>query len=261
VILFGSPGSLFSAEAARILDGMGLLRAVVVPAGSTRKIRGQPPGTLVSAGLLHVWKRVRVLGRRAGIIRGGLFLSLAEFLSRTSVPEVLFSRRTKVMESRLTSFAGQGDLLLVSCGFPRKIPVDMGTFSMMLNIHPGLLPENRGPCPCFWALEHGNGRTGVTVHLLAGEFDAGDILLSAETSIPPASTEFGLELLSARLLEPIVHQLMEDPFSLAEAAYPQQEGRSYPRPGSGDRRRLGRTRVLTCRDVAGFRAWNRLAGR
>jgi hypothetical protein len=254
-VLFGSPGSLFSAAGAEILFALGLLRAVVVPVKKGRRIAGQPAGTLLSAALLHMWQRARIMGRNAGLRRSGPCLSLDEFLRCRDVPSVAYTTRKRAMESRLEPFRGQEDLVLISCGFPKKIPVDLGLFSLMVNIHPGILPGNRGPCPYFWALAGGTGRTGVSMHLLTDEYDSGDILISAETGILPTSTEFGLEMISAELLGSIIPRFMSNPASLAESAAPQTEGDCFGRPTAADRRRFSRRAVISISDFLAFRKW------
>ncbi len=44
------------------------------------------------------------------------------------------------------------------------------------NLHFGLLPENRGHAPVNWAVMRGYTRTGVTMHAMTDQPDAGDIV-------------------------------------------------------------------------------------
>jgi methionyl-tRNA formyltransferase len=53
-----------------------------------------------------------------------------------------------------------------------------------LNVHPSLLPENRGPAPLFWTFREGADSTGVSVHLMTGELDAGDIVEQGVVAAP-----------------------------------------------------------------------------
>ena len=46
-----------------------------------------------------------------------------------------------------------------------------------INMHPSLLPKYRGPAPIPAAILAGEEETGITIQFLAGEMDAGDILL------------------------------------------------------------------------------------
>jgi methionyl-tRNA formyltransferase len=51
-----------------------------------------------------------------------------------------------------------------------------------INVHMALLPEYRGCNPIQWALLNGETETGVTMHYMSPEFDAGDII--AQRRIP-----------------------------------------------------------------------------
>jgi methionyl-tRNA formyltransferase len=67
--------------------------------------------------------------------------------------------------------------LIVSWGFPHLI--DARTIAAArvaaLNIHPGRLPDYRGPNP-MWAIYRGEPEIDVAVHRLASDFDTGDVL-------------------------------------------------------------------------------------
>ena len=56
-----------------------------------------------------------------------------------------------------------------------------------LNIHPSLLPENRGPEPVYWAIARGAQRTGITLHRAVPKVDAGPIL--AQEVVPIAADD------------------------------------------------------------------------
>ena len=64
------------------------------------------------------------------------------------------------------------------------------------NIHTSLLPENRGMLPSFWTLFEDQGRTGVTLHRMNEQLDAGPILLQEE--IPARLSDTSLHQLIAR---------------------------------------------------------------
>lgn len=74
--------------------------------------------------------------------------------------------------------------VLVCAGWPRRLP-DPGAFSMRgVNVHPSLLPGGRGPWPLPHVILKGLDRTGVTVHRLDAEFDAGPILAQTAFAVP-----------------------------------------------------------------------------
>jgi methionyl-tRNA formyltransferase len=78
------------------------------------------------------------------------------------------------------------DYIFVAC-FPWKIPP--GIFHLpkiaALNSHPSMLPAYRGPQPVFWQLRQGEAKTGVSLHLINDEIDAGDIILQTEVPLRP----------------------------------------------------------------------------
>ena len=68
----------------------------------------------------------------------------------------------------------------------------------LLNIHPSLLPQYRGPSPIQSALLNGETETGVSVMLIDAEMDHGPILAAEKTTID--SSEYNIQL-SGRLFK------------------------------------------------------------
>ncbi|MBN1995116.1 MAG: hypothetical protein JW953_20660 [Anaerolineae bacterium] len=66
-----------------------------------------------------------------------------------------------------------------------------------LNIHPALLPRNRGLWPYFWAVANGEKESGVTIHWVDEKFDTGDLLLQEKIAIDPTGTLTSLQYKSA----------------------------------------------------------------
>lgn len=74
--------------------------------------------------------------------------------------------------------AYQPDVICVAC-FSKRIPraiLDIPRLGC-LNVHPSLLPANRGPEPLFWTFREGGQQTGVTIHLMDEGMDSGPIVL------------------------------------------------------------------------------------
>jgi methionyl-tRNA formyltransferase len=69
------------------------------------------------------------------------------------------------------------DYILVAC-FPYRLPSFIIDWPLLgcLNIHPSLLPKYRGPDPIFWQLQKNEFQTGVSLHLVTPELDAGPIV-------------------------------------------------------------------------------------
>jgi len=57
-----------------------------------------------------------------------------------------------------------------------------------VNLHGSLLPKYRGRAPLNWAIINGEPETGVTLHHMISEADAGDIIAQAAVPIEPDDT-------------------------------------------------------------------------
>jgi len=81
----------------------------------------------------------------------------------------------------------------------------------VLNVHPSILPQFRGPAPIQWAIIQGCLETGVSIMQLDEGLDTGDILQVKKVSIDPAETagmlHDRLAKLGAQLLVDTIRQL------------------------------------------------------
>jgi phosphoribosylglycinamide formyltransferase-1 len=103
------------------------------------------------------------------------------------------------------SVAAHGVTLVVGAGYMRVLsPVFLERFPAILNVHPSLLPEFRGLRAAARALEAAVRETGVTVHFMVEEVDAGPIVAQEKVPILPGDTE---ETLLERL-HPVEHRLL-----------------------------------------------------
>src|SRR5215210_1300759 len=101
--------------------------------------------------------------------------------------------------------AGYDVGLVVGAGYMRILtPVFLERFPAVINVHPSLLPEFKGLNAVRRALEAGDDRTGVTVHLMVEEVDAGPTISQETVPILPEDTE---ETLLERL-HPVEHRLL-----------------------------------------------------
>lgn len=93
----------------------------------------------------------------------------------------------------------EADLTCVAC-FSRRIPREILTLPRLgcLNVHPSLLPKNRGPQPLFWTLRLGERRAGVTIHYLDEGMDSGDIVVQEPIELEDG---IGYEALENRCAE------------------------------------------------------------
>ncbi|MCA1740097.1 MAG: phosphoribosylglycinamide formyltransferase [Actinobacteria bacterium] len=101
--------------------------------------------------------------------------------------------------------AGYGAGLVVGAGYMRVLtPVFLERFPAVINVHPSLLPEFRGLSAVKKALETGVEETGVTVHFMVEEVDAGPVISQEAVPVLPGDTE---ETLLERL-HPVEHRLL-----------------------------------------------------
>jgi phosphoribosylglycinamide formyltransferase-1 len=93
--------------------------------------------------------------------------------------------------------------LIVLAGYMRILPpkvLDLGKF---INIHPSLLPSFKGIDAIKQAYDYGVKITGVTVHYVCEEVDAGTIIAQVSTNIEPDMNLYQLE----NVIHAIEHRL------------------------------------------------------
>lgn len=104
------------------------------------------------------------------------------------------------------------DVICVAC-FSQRIPPEILRLPRLgcLNIHPSLLPLNRGPDPLFWTFRYGEASTGVTIHQMDDGLDTGPILLQKHLDVPESISETALEhqcaTIGGELLIRAIHEL------------------------------------------------------
>jgi phosphoribosylglycinamide formyltransferase-1 len=95
--------------------------------------------------------------------------------------------------------------LVVGAGYMRVLsPVFLERFEVVLNVHPSLLPEFKGLHAVRRALAAGVEETGVTVHFMVEEVDAGPIVSQEAVPVVPGDTEASL----FERLHPVEHRLL-----------------------------------------------------
>jgi methionyl-tRNA formyltransferase len=151
-------------------------------------------------------------------------------LQPESLTDPGFLETVATLQPSVGVLAAYGKILpenLINC-FPKGI----------LNVHPSLLPRWRGSSPIQAAIAAGDRETGVTIHLLSPQIDAGPIL--AQESYPLRGDETvegltaflaqrGAELLSRTLFawmrEEITPRPQEERFATIAPAIAREEGR------------------------------------
>ena len=115
---------------------------------------------------------------------------------------------------------------MVLCGgYYYKIPIVEGM--QMINIHPALLPIGRGAWPMTVTILKGLRESGVTIHKMTAELDAGDILLQEQIEVGPRETLKSLTDKQRAVVPGMVRKLCAEPEKLWANARPQGEHFEY----------------------------------
>lgn len=121
------------------------------------------------------------------------------------IPPEGFTSREDFDKELASRVAAHGVGLVVGAGYMRVLsPVFLQRFTAVINVHPSLLPEFRGFHAIERTLEAGVERTGVTVHFMVEEVDAGPVISQEEVPVLPGDTKESLLL----RLHPVEHRLL-----------------------------------------------------
>ena len=211
------------------------VRAVVMPSPariSGAQLQADAPAITPRAIVGGAGVHLRALPLLGGAPVGGI----AQLAAERAIPLLDVSRLAdRQTVDVLASYAP--DLICVVC-FPWRLPAAILGLPRLgcVNLHPALLPLNRGPDPLFWTFRCGDAETGVTVHLMDDHLDAGPILAQMALPIPLGITEKELERECAELGGVM---LAEAAWQLADGSarpLPQDETRAtrFPWPGASD---------------------------
>lgn len=175
VLFLGMEGAFSFPSLVALLESGVEVCAVVVPASSR-------PGRLPPA--IQRREAPRVLRSPLPLVNSSLHTSIVQLAWQKRLPLWEVSRLTHPETVHILA-AYQPDILCVSC-FSLRIPQSILALPRLgcLNVHPSLLPANRGPVPLFWTFREGSATTGVTIHVMDEKMDSGDIL--AQKVIPVA---------------------------------------------------------------------------
>lgn len=126
--------------------------------------------------------------------------------------------------------------IVVAC-WPRRLPGSLLALPPwgVLNVHPSLLPDFRGPAPLFWQLREGKRSGGVTIHRMSERLDEGPILAQHPFAFPPGATGEGLDRIAARHGGQLLARVLDELARGRSRPTPQPEGGSYqPWPDGAD---------------------------
>lgn len=142
----------------------------------------------------------------------------------------------RVDENSIQQLEKEGCELLITAAYYYKIPDLSATNIKGINIHPTLLPEGRGVMPLPWVILKNLKQSGITIHKLTQDYDAGDIL--QQQSFPVAEHE-NFESLSVKsqvMAKQLLLAVVNDFDRYWQHARPQGDGASlWPRPDDAQR--------------------------
>ena len=139
----------------------------------------------------------------------------------SSIPTLMVhNHRSPETAGMLTSF--EADLAIVCC-YPMRLPRRLNATTRLggLNVHPSLLPAYRGPEPLFWMYRDGALSGGVTIHKVAAELDAGDVIAQRAISINIGKPGDELWRESAELAAAMLLDVLPDHEHCLRSATPQ----------------------------------------
>jgi len=227
VLFFGMEGNFSHPQLRTVLDNGIEVCAVVVPATQT-----------AGRELPAIRKREQHRGARSmlPLLHSSLHASILQLASVRDIPVWEVHRLSDPQTVSILA-AYQADILCVAC-FSQRIPrviLDLPRLGC-LNVHPSLLPTNRGPVPLFWTFREGHQQTGVTIHLMDEGMDSGDILAQEPIEVPSGISYAELELQCAKLGGELLARTVWEIDKGIAAPVPQDEARSnyHPFPSEED---------------------------
>jgi methionyl-tRNA formyltransferase len=182
--------------------------------------------------------------------------SLYEFIvDAPGVPIVPFSKDPDILEKSLSTVLGKinpNHYIILSCIFPLKIPVNILRIKKAINIHPGKLPNNRGPNPYFWAIVNKEKDSAITFHVMSDKFDTGNILFAKSIPICSKDSEYNVEMKTRQALKECLPDFFREFDHIWKCQNEQQGEAYYKEPGFRERKRFRRFSIISLRDFKLF---------
>src|SRR5947209_5021075 len=162
VLFFGMQGNFSLPSLHALLESNIEVCAVVTPAAHVEQLQSDNPDQ-------------SAFYRREQIQPTHSTLPMLQSWHESTIVQLAWQRKIPLLEvhrladaSTIAALASyQPDVLCVAC-FSQRIPrviLDIARLGC-LNVHPSLLPANRGSVPLSWTFRHGCRQTGVTIHFM-----------------------------------------------------------------------------------------------
>jgi methionyl-tRNA formyltransferase len=232
IVFFGMSGQFSRIPLEALIQARYAVRAIVTPALNRTDRAAGPPVARIPPSVVAIPSSRRSLPLLEPIATGGL-IGLAA-THAIPVVEVGGLSAPAILDT-VAAFAP--DVIVVAC-FPWRLPEPLLALPRLgcVNLHPSLLPENRGPDPLFWAFRRGEDHTGVTVHVMDAGYDSGPILAQREIAIMDGVTVSALEHVCAEVGGRLLVEALAELAGGTRAPTPQDESRAtaYPAPRPED---------------------------
>jgi methionyl-tRNA formyltransferase len=135
----------------------------------------------------------------------------------------------------ITQLIDGGCDIIVSAAYRYKIPIEPERAVIGINVHPSLLPVGRGPWPTPWLILKGHSESGVTIHVLTDEFDAGDILLQDRFELSEHDNYESVSVKTQLMAGELMSKFLLDHGKYLSDRKPQTAGEYWPYPSATDR--------------------------
>jgi methionyl-tRNA formyltransferase len=234
VVFFGMAGTFSALPFEALLRAGFAVRAVVIPTPAVAHASGspadQPPYRLLPT------RRVAPARRALPLVGARTGASAPQRAGELGMPVLEVARLDDpATVAALAAFAP--DVIAVAC-FSLRLPPAILRLPRLgcLNVHPSLLPANRGPDPLFWTFRHGDVQTGTTVHLMDAGLDTGPILCQRPVPVPDGISEAELERTCAEIGGGLLVEAVRGLAAGTLQPIPQDEARAtrFPFPTAAD---------------------------
>lgn len=159
------------------------------------------------------------------------FYNYNDYIKQLAKSKNITVTQSAIADKDIQQLEKNGVECLITAGYSFKVPDLTQTSIKGFNIHPTLLPQGRGVWPLPWIILKQLQQSGVTLHKLSNDWDAGDILLQQSYNVSEGevleSLSCKIQLLATQLLQ----QVMENLDHYWSAATPQTGDASlWPMP-------------------------------
>lgn len=151
-------------------------------------------------------------------------LEVAEIGKKHNIPVLLPNRPAEIID-QIASYHAE---IAVLVAYGRIIPqhvIDLFPKGI-INLHPSLLPQYRGPTPIESAIENGDRTAGVSVMQLSAQMDAGPLYGQAKINLTGNETKFDLYQSLSQLGAKLILDLLPSIIDGSLQPYPQDNSKA-----------------------------------